>query len=64
MTRTENGWSARMFRENAFRGEVVFDKESKVVSMTKMYLGPLPSGVYSREPIAGDRFSMPRQTYG
>jgi hypothetical protein len=43
VTRTENGWSCGVFRENAFRGEVVFDKEGKVVSMTKAYIGPLPS---------------------
>jgi len=43
VTRTENGWSCSVFRENAFRGEVVFDKDGKVVSMTKAYAGPLPS---------------------
>jgi len=43
VTRTENGWSCGMFRENAFRGEVVFDKDGKLVSMTKVYAGPLPS---------------------
>ncbi len=41
--RTENGWSCSVFRENAFRGEVVFDKDGKVVSLTKVYAGPLPS---------------------
>jgi hypothetical protein len=43
VTKTENGWSASVFRENAFRGEVVFDKDGKVVSMKKVYAGPLPS---------------------
>ena len=43
VTRSENGWSCSMFRENAFRGEVVFDKDGKCVSMTKVYAGPLPS---------------------
>jgi hypothetical protein len=43
VTRTENGWSCSVFRENAFRGEVVFDKDGKCVSMTKVYAGPLPS---------------------
>lgn len=43
VTRTENGWSCGVFRENAFRGEVVFDKDGKVVSVTKAYAGPLPS---------------------
>jgi hypothetical protein len=43
VTRSENGWSCSVFRENAFRGEVVFDKDGKIVSMTKVYAGPLPS---------------------
>jgi hypothetical protein len=43
VTRTENGWTSSVFRENHFRGEVVFDKDGKVVSMTKVYAGPLPS---------------------
>jgi hypothetical protein len=43
VTRTENGWSCSMFRENAFRGAVVFDRDGKVVSVTKVYAGPLPS---------------------
>jgi hypothetical protein len=43
VTRSENGWSCSVFRENAFRGAVVFDKDGKIVSMTKAYLGPLPS---------------------
>jgi hypothetical protein len=43
VTKTENGWSASVFRENAFRGEVVFDKDGKVVSMKKEYAGPMPS---------------------
>jgi hypothetical protein len=43
VTRSENGWTCSMFRENAFRGEVVFDKDGKCVSMTKAYVGPLPS---------------------
>jgi hypothetical protein len=43
VTRSENGWSCSVFRKNAFRGEVVFDKDGKCVSMTKVYAGPLPS---------------------
>ncbi|MBO0861362.1 MAG: hypothetical protein J2P21_23310 [Chloracidobacterium sp.] len=43
VTRTENGWSCSVFREKAFRGAVVFDKDGKCVSMTKVYAGPTPS---------------------
>jgi hypothetical protein len=43
VTRRENGWSCSVFRENAFRGSVVFDKDGKCVSMTKVYAGPRPS---------------------
>ncbi|HEY6402190.1 MAG TPA: hypothetical protein VI479_12315 [Blastocatellia bacterium] len=43
VTRTEDGWSCSVVRENAFRGAVVFDRDGKVVSMTKAYIGPLPS---------------------
>jgi hypothetical protein len=43
VARGGNGWTCSVFRENAFRGEVVFDKEGKLVSMTKVYAGPLPS---------------------
>jgi hypothetical protein len=43
VTRSENGWLCRVFRENAFWGEVVFDKDGKCVSMKKVYAGPLPS---------------------
>jgi len=43
VTRSENGWSCSVFRENAFRGEVVFDKDGKCVSLKKVYAGPLPS---------------------
>jgi hypothetical protein len=43
VTRSENGWTCSVFRENAFRGEVVFDKDGKCVSMKKVYAGPLPS---------------------
>ena len=43
VTRSENGWVCSVFRENAFRGEVVFDKDGKCVSMKKAYAGPLPS---------------------
>jgi len=43
VTRTENGWSCSVFRENAFRGAVDFDKDGKLVSMTKVYAGPMPS---------------------
>jgi len=42
VTRNENGWSCSVFRENAFRGEVVFDKDGKCVSMTKEYEGSVP----------------------
>jgi hypothetical protein len=43
VTRSENGWSCSMLRENAFRGEVVFDKDGKCVYMMKAYMGSLPS---------------------
>lgn len=43
VTRGENGWTCSVFRENSFRGEVVFDKDGKCVSITKVYIGPLPS---------------------
>ncbi len=42
VTRSENGWSASVVRENVFRGEVVFDKDGKCVSMTKEYEGSVP----------------------
>jgi len=43
VTRSENGWSCSVFREKTFQGEVVFDRDGKCVSMTKTYLGSLPS---------------------
>jgi len=43
VTRTDNGWSCSVHRENAFEGEVIFDKDGKLVSATKTYAGPLPS---------------------
>src|SRR5262245_5471221 len=43
VTRTENGWSCSVFRENAFQGAVDFDRDGKVVSMKKTYIGPRPS---------------------
>ncbi len=43
VTRSGSGWSCSVHRENAFEGEVVFDKEGKIVSATKTYAGPLPS---------------------
>jgi hypothetical protein len=43
VTKTENGWSCSVHRENAFQGEVLFDKDGKLVSATKTYAGPLPS---------------------
>jgi hypothetical protein len=43
VTRSQNGWSCSVFRDNAFRGEVVFDRDGKCISMTKVYIGPLPS---------------------
>ena len=42
VARSENGWTCSVFRENAFRGEVVFDKDGKCVSMSKVYAGSLP----------------------
>jgi len=42
VTRSENGWSCSVLRENVFRGEVVFDKDGKCVSMTKEYEGSVP----------------------
>lgn len=43
VTKSDNGWSCSVFRENAFRGAVVFDNDGKLVSVTKVYAGPLPS---------------------
>src|SRR5215475_9827190 len=43
VARSENGWTCSVFRENAFQGEVVFDRDGKCVSMKKVYDGPLPS---------------------
>src|SRR5262245_45670484 len=43
VTRSENGWSCSLLRENAFQGEVIFDRDGKLVSATKTYLGPMPS---------------------
>jgi hypothetical protein len=43
VTRSEMGWSCAVFREKAFQGEVVFDRDGKCVSMTKTYMGSLPS---------------------
>jgi hypothetical protein len=43
VTRSDNGWSCSVLRENAFQGEVIFDKDGKCVSATKTYLGPVPS---------------------
>jgi hypothetical protein len=43
VTKTGNGWSCSVHRENAFQGEVLFDKDGKLVSATKTYAGPLPS---------------------
>jgi hypothetical protein len=42
VTRNENGWSCSMHRENAFRGEVLFDRDGKCVYMMKAYEGSLP----------------------
>jgi hypothetical protein len=42
VTGSEKGWSCSVYRENAFRGEVVFDKDGKCVSMTKEYEGSVP----------------------
>ena len=43
VTRSEMGWSCTVSREKAFQGEVVFDRDGKCVSMTKTYMGSLPS---------------------
>jgi hypothetical protein len=43
VTRINGGWSGAVFRENSFRGKVVFDSDGKCVSVTKVYIGPLPS---------------------
>jgi hypothetical protein len=42
VTRNENGWSCSVLRENAFRGEVSFDRDGKCVYMMKAYEGSLP----------------------
>jgi hypothetical protein len=43
VTRSDEGWSCSVFRKNAFRGAVVFDKEGKCVSVTKASMRALPS---------------------
>jgi hypothetical protein len=43
VTRSENGWSCSVLRENAFQGTVVFDRDGKLVSVTKTAMGSLPS---------------------
>jgi hypothetical protein len=43
VTRSEKGWSCSVHRENAFQGEVIFDRDGKCVSVTKTYTGSLPS---------------------
>jgi hypothetical protein len=43
VTRSEKGWSCSVHRENAFQGAVFFDNDGKCVSVTKTYMGPLPS---------------------
>ncbi|HEX5081356.1 MAG TPA: hypothetical protein VFY40_04885 [Blastocatellia bacterium] len=43
VTRSDEGWSCSVFRENSFQGQVVFDKEGKCVSVSKAYIGPMPS---------------------
>jgi hypothetical protein len=42
VTSSEKGWSCSVFRENAFRGEVSFDKDGKCVYMMKAYEGSVP----------------------
>jgi hypothetical protein len=42
VTGSEKGWSCSVYRENAFRGEVVFNKDGKLVSMSKEYEGSVP----------------------
>jgi hypothetical protein len=36
LTKSKNGWSCSVFRENAFWDEIVFDKGCKCVSMTNL----------------------------
>jgi hypothetical protein len=43
VTRSENGWSCSVLRENAFQGEVSFDRDGRCVYMRKAYAGSLPS---------------------
>jgi hypothetical protein len=43
VTRSEKGWSCSVHRENAFQGTVIFDSDGKLVSATKIYVGPMPS---------------------
>jgi hypothetical protein len=43
VTRSEKGWSCSVLRENEFQGTVLFDKDGKCVSVTKIYTGSLPS---------------------
>jgi hypothetical protein len=43
VTRNEKGWSCSALRENAFQGAVFFDNDGKCVSVTKTYMGALPS---------------------
>jgi len=43
VTKDQDGWKCVMFRKNAFQGEVVFDKDGKVVSVKKASIRPLPS---------------------
>jgi len=43
VTKSGNGWSCSVRRENAFEGEVLFDKDGKCVSVTKTYTGSQPS---------------------
>jgi len=43
VTRSEKGWSCSVLRENAFQGEVIFDRDGKCVSVTKTYAESAPS---------------------
>jgi hypothetical protein len=43
VTRSEKGWSCSVLRENEFQGTVLFDKDGKCVSVTKIYTGSMPS---------------------
>jgi hypothetical protein len=51
VTRSENGWSCNVLRENAFRGEVSFDRDGRCVYMMKAYAGSLPPRAYNCQTL-------------